>query len=521
MKSLLSNLHWRSSAFPAVFCLLIATLYIGPFLMFPGFSVIDDGWTLHVVNGMRHSPMQEWSQYLVESDIGRLRPVYYLYFFLIYLVSGNHPFLFWLGQWAVLAGTLYVMYQLLFKATKHRFISLGGIAVPFLFPSMPENLYRLGTQEPRQFLLQISFLLWAMTLKENSLTLVKAAIGPVLLFLALGSKETSLILIPMFMAMYLLQLLQGHWRSPKFLGLVIVMVLIGVGFYAMIPTSKNYTLGYDLSLPGMVRTALLARMSEIHIFWLWGILGCLTAARLYFFSPSLEIKKIINTHFWQIIIFLAALGSFIIILPWNLQLERYYYNVTLFVLMFATIEAAAWWSLRKNIRKFSDFQKIALAAVIFFLGLGMTRIVFHQQIPPYSPMLSNTTGSMKVWFSSYQNNYAVAHYLMTHTRENESFYAAFPDYEVVYDMGQFASLFGDRKITVYHANPQLGKDRGFPYVFIEDPYAAYQADQGPKLLVDKAIEPKLSTLSTPIMVMKPRVSFYNELKDFWSSTQSP
>lgn len=506
---------------PLLYALIIATIYIGPLLVFPGFSVIDDGWTLHITHDLKHAAITQWPGILVESAIGRLRPVYYLYFFVIYLIGGANPFWFWLGQWAVLAVTLYLMFKILYAATKNEIISLGGIVVPFLFTALPENLYRLGTQEPKQFMFELLFLWWALKLNDKRVSLQQAALGPIILILALGSKETSLVLIPLFVTIFVMKFLDRKWRSVSHLALAVTLALVGFGFYLLIPPAKSYSLEYSLSLSRIMQTAQQVRLTELHVFWLFGVTGCLAAVRLYFFAPTLNIFKVLKDHFWHFWLFAAVIGSWLIILPWSLQMERYYYNVTLFVLMLLTVEVASWWALRPKIAKLNSFQTATILLAILVLTVGVSRVFFSKQIPKYHKMVANTILSMKGWFSGYQNNYIVTKYLMDHTSPDGTFYAAYADYEVVYDMGQFARLFGDRDIIIYHANPQLAKDFGYPYLFVEDPYAAYIADPGPKILVDKSTNPKLDMLPTPHQDLVPKVTFYKELKDLWSVTHSP
>jgi hypothetical protein len=506
---------------PVCICILLATAYILPLLLFPGFSVIDDGWNLQIADTLTETPVSGWSNILVETAIGRLRPFHYLYFYGVYLLAGAQPFLYWVGQWVVITATVLVMYKILFSVTKNSVISIAGMIVPFFFPAIPENLYRLGTQEPRQFLFELLFIVWALRLEKKNLTLLHAGLGSVLMILALGTKETSLILVPLFIAIYVLKLIQGSWRSPVFLALTVFLTLLGVGYYLLIPTATSYSLGYQPSAASMILTAYQIRLSHVHIFWLLGLAGCFTAVRLYFFSPSLQLKKLLSDHMVQLVILLATLGSIAIILPWNLQLVRYYYNVTLFMFMFITMEVAAWWSLRPQLKKLPHLQRLIICGALIILTIGMTRIIFQRVLPNYKHMLWETSGSMKGWFSGYQNNYVLIKYLMENTQENGSFYAAFADYEIVYDMGQYASLFGDRPIIIYNANAQMTKDFGFPYVYVDDPYEAYKNDPGPKILVDKATNPGLAELGTPVVDMVPFVTFYKAPKDLWSVTKSP
>ncbi len=521
MKLRLADLSKSFFTIPTIICIALATAYILPLIVFPGFSVIDDGWNLQIAHTLTKTPITDWSRILVETAIGRLRPFHYLYFYLVYLIAGANPLLYWLGQWLVITGTVVAIFKILARATKNAFISIVGIVIPFFFPAIPENLYRLGTQEPRQFLLELLFLIWALRLDKQNLTFLNAGIGSLLMILALGTKETTLILVPIFLSIYVVRLIQGNWRSLAFLSLAIFLTLLGIGFYLLIPTATSYSLGYQASPSSIILTAYQIRLAHIHIFWLFGLGCCLTAVRVYFFSKSLQLKNLISENLTQIIIFCATLGSIAIILPWNLQLVRYYYNVTLFVFMFLTIEVAAWWSLRQKLQKLPRLQTIIVLGAVVILGMGMTRIVFQRVLPDYKHMLWETWGSMKGWFSGYQNNYLLIKYLMENTQENGAFYAAFGDYEIVYDMGQYASLFGDRPIRIYNANAQMSKDFGLPYVFIEDPYAAYKLDPGPKILVDKATNPGLAELGTPVLDMVPFVTFYKAPKDLWSVTKYP
>src|SRR5690349_16308248 len=94
-----------------------AFLYVWPFLKYPAFNVIDDGASIRVsrdlLNDAQAGTFARWPSLLIETQEGRLRPVYHLFFLLIYALFGARPLFFWLGQASLLGVTLVLMYLFL------------------------------------------------------------------------------------------------------------------------------------------------------------------------------------------------------------------------------------------------------------------------------------------------------------------------------------------------------------------------------------------------------------------------
>ena len=130
---------------------------------------------------------------------GRFRPVYWLYYTLIYALVGYHPFSFFIGNLFIF---LLLLYQIKVICQQMGFMDWQTLITSLLFVlSMPiiENFYTLSKGEP----LQLLFLLSSVIILEK-LKVAKPKLNKVLLFLAstmavlfaIMVKETTIVMLP-------------------------------------------------------------------------------------------------------------------------------------------------------------------------------------------------------------------------------------------------------------------------------------------------------------------------------------
>ena len=104
---------------PITSFLIISFIYLSPNLISPHFSYIDDGQSLlNSKTALESSDPSVWKSILFESDMGRIRPFYQLYFIVIYLISGVNPLVFWLGQTIIIFLTLWGAWLFLISFSK-------------------------------------------------------------------------------------------------------------------------------------------------------------------------------------------------------------------------------------------------------------------------------------------------------------------------------------------------------------------------------------------------------------------
>ncbi len=176
--------------------LLIITLVIfRPFLLSPGLSLVDDGYSLmHGQNLLSAKSFDQIKTAVVETEIGRFRPAYIAYFAVVIAFIGSDSIGLWVGQSLVFWLILVFIYRLVWKHTHDLTISLISACFWLLAPTVWSNSLRLGTAELRQLL----FLLIAIdaSVQSYSLRFKDWAVACVATILAIGTKETSVLILP-------------------------------------------------------------------------------------------------------------------------------------------------------------------------------------------------------------------------------------------------------------------------------------------------------------------------------------
>ncbi len=133
---------------------LVGLLLMVPRLVSPQFGLFDDGTT--ILNA-RAIVAGTWNPG-VEAVTGRYRPVYWLYYALIYRFAGERPFFFFLANAALLAVTIVGLIYLVRLAGGSRLHAwISGMFFAFSGPVV-ENYYTLSKSEA----LQVLFLVFSV-----------------------------------------------------------------------------------------------------------------------------------------------------------------------------------------------------------------------------------------------------------------------------------------------------------------------------------------------------------------------
>ena len=272
-----------------LFFLAVSSIYFWPFLRNPAFNLIDDGMSLQVSKKIISGDFSNF----IEINSGRVRPLYWIYFSLIYIVSGINPLGFWIGQTIVVSATLFSLWYLLTSnvSIKSWKIHLIVLVLPIIFfiPAVSENLYRLGTAEVRQLLFIILFLIWMKKSVERN---IPNWPGFLLFLLALLTKETSIFLAPLLIIFYLPYIVKEYLTKSKikkhkekicFLIFFGFFTLIYYSFLSTIKDSSSYASGFGLDLSQLKLNFLISRLEMNEIYYLLLILLTLGITRLFLF----------------------------------------------------------------------------------------------------------------------------------------------------------------------------------------------------------------------------------------------
>ena len=174
---------------------LLAILILLPRLISPQFGLMDDARTL--------SQSQQFlnGDFSMSKDLqaGRFRPIYWLYYTIIYLFAGYHPFWYFVGN-LVLLFTLLIEIRLLIKRSGGAEWQILLASCLFLF-SMPiiENFYTLSKGEPLQLVLMLGavLLLDPKPSGQPKFPWAKGFLAAFFILLAILVKETAIALLPL------------------------------------------------------------------------------------------------------------------------------------------------------------------------------------------------------------------------------------------------------------------------------------------------------------------------------------
>ena len=259
----------------AVLPLIIAVLIMIPRLTSAQFGLLDDGYILNEVRTILRGDLSM----RLDLEAGRFRPIYWLYFTLIYALAGPNPLWFFFGHLIILLVLLMIIRSLMkqYGANEGQILLTSFV---FLF-SIPiiENFYTLSKSET----LQLVFILLALLCFEklkNSLQTQTTLIFAVLMFInilaAIWAKETTYILIPLAVLWTAYVLYnrkyfpsKAQWAHLIFLGAILlatgVNFLISSNWGAVLVTDGTYTSQYNLSLMTILSRA--PRWMTLYAFY--------------------------------------------------------------------------------------------------------------------------------------------------------------------------------------------------------------------------------------------------------------
>ncbi|HEX9089937.1 MAG TPA: hypothetical protein VF831_00530, partial [Anaerolineales bacterium] len=174
---------------------LVACLLMLPRLVSPNFGLFDDGRTLVLSQGINQGVWDmSW-----DSAAGRFRPVYWLYYALVYRISGMYPLGFFLANALILAATVAALIALACTLGLSRLQAWAAGLIFALSGPVIENFYTLSKAEPLQLLAVSLGLLFAVQFAHDHarwrrmLLLMGCFISFLLAYLV---KETTLVVIP-------------------------------------------------------------------------------------------------------------------------------------------------------------------------------------------------------------------------------------------------------------------------------------------------------------------------------------
>ena len=239
----------------------LAVLIMVPRLVSAQFSLLDDG--IMLVNTQRILDRD----FTMAEDLqaGRLRPFYWFYYTLIYLLAGMNPFWFYVGHLALFL-ILLLQIRLIMKTLEATHLQIFITSLAFIL-AMPiiENFYTLSKGEP----LQLVFLLAAvLTLLKpaRKIRLWRALLIFICTLSAILVKETALAIVPLALAWWLFLHIRAQKtdKSERQSALAFFMAAAGAAMVYLIIrrnsgaaplTGGTYTEKYSLSFEAILANA--------------------------------------------------------------------------------------------------------------------------------------------------------------------------------------------------------------------------------------------------------------------------
>lgn len=489
------------------------------FLKNPGFSLVDDGYSLLKGKALiENVSLENWKNNLVEVNVGRFRPIYLIYYGLIFSIFGTNPVGLWLGEFTVVWITMVLIYLLLKTITKNDVISF---LMPFIWLAMPtfaSNVFRLGTAEPRQLLFSLSsFYIFLHYLKNKKITYLHLSI--LFFIFAIGTKETSILLLPVYLFLYLNKKLKKYSKLLIFFLTIIAMSMLFWASYLLVLSllPDGYAVNnIDLNLIQILKRLKDARLSYSRYYWFIWLNGLSFILRLLIFW-FLKLKDYFTLNQHQLSLFLFLFGSIFFVLAWGFGFERYYYLTWTAIVLVSGIEISSWLKILKN-KLFSKLQYshllVLVIILILILRIGYEHI-FQKKVLNIFLVIQESREIYKKSFDAYQLSNSVIKLLLV-DRNIERLYVLNDNYEVIYELGLYASQLNERNIEVINSNKEMSSQFD-GYYFSENPYDDYKSDnQKNSLLVGRESDIKKSYNLINRQLLVPHQKYSNfDSSHFW------
>ncbi len=177
-----------------------------PRLASPQFGLLDDATNIYAVKELQKGD-PAWVQGL---NSGRFRPTYFLFFALIYMIGGKAPTTYFIVNSIIFMLTTASLVFLVNKLTRSPFVAWWSGTLFVLSSPVIENFYTILKPEPSQALAIITAIVALSFIEKPSKLSKKILIlstSLLLILFAMLMKETSIVIVPISTAWYLVGLI--------------------------------------------------------------------------------------------------------------------------------------------------------------------------------------------------------------------------------------------------------------------------------------------------------------------------
>lgn len=416
----------------------VITIFLLAFIVFIqtfalNFSWIDDGWSIlvakNLINDIKNFDLYSIAGRIFETNIGRFRPIYWLWQTLVYMIGGQSSGLHYFLHFILVFLILSIIYKITYHYSKSWQFSFLSSFIFLLFPVNAENWVRLGPAEPLMLLFTLLGLFYFF---------VKNSYKVSILFFTLSffTKETALAALPAVFLYFILKRLIYKKRNNNDINLSIKLIIIaGISLFISFINKKGYSNSYVVDIPTIIynfKLYLNVVLSNFKPYYL-----------LLFSFVLINIRPIVNFRFKKIkeyeiikLMFLALFLSFILIQsPWAWVLNRYLLPATAFASIYIGLELA---SICQNLKKnkyilylFNMIIVLYFSIFFFYSLINLNQNIVRQKhltqnlYMIFSSISKNIPEGGKVYFN-FENNDATfeplfeadLHFKLFHNRQD-------------------------------------------------------------------------------------------------------
>lgn len=338
------------------------------------FSWIDDGYNLLIsqklIGALKHVDYKTLIGLFFETENGRFRPLYWIWQSVFFLIGGLNPAIHYLLHSIFIFITSLYLYKTVFFLSKSKISGLFSAALFLTNSFNSENWYRLGPQEPILGFLLVTSIYFL--LRKDPFKAV------FLLILTLFSKETSIIIIPATVILYLgkkIILKRDNQIVKKYL---LYGVLVGILIIYFTSRLKGgYSDSYLFNLNTIKNNFLFYfRICLIKFFPFIQIFTFSFILRYTYLLVSKGKKRLDSIFIYQLFFFAIFLGFLLIQSPWQFTLFRYLLPASIGLLIFSGLELS---NLKQYLLKSNKLIQV-LSLIIFltltfkFLSINLTTL---------------------------------------------------------------------------------------------------------------------------------------------------
>jgi hypothetical protein len=174
--------------------------------------------------------------------------------------------------------------------------------------------------------------------------------------------------------------------------------------------------------------------------------------------------------------------------PWHHLWPRMMLTVNVLIFCYYLAEINAWQQLQNQ----KWFAQIKLGPILSFATLSLVGVLgvnyyfFQSKGLGAEPFIGPITHTIQESFDTHQVSYALIRRLIAETPADAEIYVSSGDYEIIFEVGLYASRLKQRPVTIYTDNQQLLTDVGadFPYLkYTADPVTSFITSESPNKIL--------------------------------------